>query len=174
MTELNAVNFIRFSWWVYWTVPSVFSLGAKKGVWKRTLRHVGLGQVSLNVKGGRQVEGEEGGRGGGACDKAGILHESPPLKTFSGLEVCVLNVFSLSGAIRANRKFERFGRIGLTRYKNRGFNCEWLARIDSRELHSESPVPLSRFLPSVLASSAGDNDSGCSILVCLIRDLHIA
>ena len=33
--------------------------------------------------------------------------------------------------IRANRKFEWFVRIGLTRYKNRGFNCEWFARIDS-------------------------------------------
>ena len=45
--------------------------------------------------------------------------------------------------IRANRKFEWFGRIGLTRYKNRGFNCEWFARIDSRESRCESPVPLS-------------------------------
>ena len=34
-------------------------------------------------------------------------------------------------------------RIGLTGYKNRGFNCEWFARIDSRESHCESPVPLS-------------------------------
>ena len=33
-------------------------------------------------------------------------------------------------------------RIGLTRYKNRGFNCEWFARIDSRESRCESPVPL--------------------------------
>ena len=35
----------------------------------------------------------------------------------------------ISGVIRANRKFEWFRRIGLTRYKNRGVNCEWLARI---------------------------------------------
>ena len=34
-------------------------------------------------------------------------------------------------------------RIGLTRYKNRGFNCERFARIDSRDLRCESPVPLS-------------------------------
>ena len=34
-------------------------------------------------------------------------------------------------------------RIGLTRYKNRGFNCESFARIDSRESRCESPVPLS-------------------------------
>ena len=33
-------------------------------------------------------------------------------------------------------------RIGLTRYKNRGFNCESFARIDSRESRCESPVPL--------------------------------
>ena len=44
--------------------------------------------------------------------------------------------------IRANRKFEWFVRIGLTRYKNRGFSCEWFARIDSRESGWESPVPL--------------------------------
>ena len=64
---------------------------------------------------------------------------------------------ALSGAIRANRfarfaligwfarigKFEPFVRIGLTRYKNRGFDCEWFARIDSREWRCESPVPLS-------------------------------
>ena len=49
--------------------------------------------------------------------------------------------------IRANRKFEWFVRIGLTRYKNRGFNCEWFARIDSRESLCESPVPLSRRMP---------------------------
>ena len=30
----------------------------------------------------------------------------------------------LSGVIRANRKFEWFVRIGLARYKNRGFSCE--------------------------------------------------
>ena len=42
--------------------------------------------------------------------------------------------------IRANRKFEWFGRIGLTRFENRGFNCE---SIDSRESRWESPVPLS-------------------------------
>ena len=33
-------------------------------------------------------------------------------------------------------------RIGLTRYKNTGFNGEWFARIDSRESRCESPVPL--------------------------------
>ena len=33
-------------------------------------------------------------------------------------------------------------RIGLTRYKNRGFNCERFLRIDSRESRCESPVPL--------------------------------
>ena len=32
------------------------------------------------------------------------------------------------------------------RYKNRGFNCEWFARIDSRESRCESPVPLSPLL----------------------------
>ena len=30
----------------------------------------------------------------------------------------------------------------LTRYKNRGFNCEWFARIDLRESRCESPMPL--------------------------------
>ena len=35
-----------------------------------------------------------------------------------------LSKLNLSGVIRANRKFECFGRIGLTRYKNRGVNCE--------------------------------------------------
>ena len=63
---------------------------------------------------------------------------------------------TLSGVIRANRfawfarigwfarvgKFEWFVRIGLTHYKKRGFNCEWFARIDSRESRCESPVPL--------------------------------
>ena len=49
----------------------------------------------------------------------------------------------LSGVIHANRKFEWFVRIGLTRYKNRGVNCEWFARIDSRDSRCESPVPLS-------------------------------
>ena len=34
-------------------------------------------------------------------------------------------------------------RIGLTRHKNRGFNCERFARIDSRESRCESHVPLS-------------------------------
>ena len=48
----------------------------------------------------------------------------------------------LSGVIRTNRKSESFLRIGLTRYKNRGFNCEWFGRIDSRESRCESPVPL--------------------------------
>ena len=48
--------------------------------------------------------------------------------------------------IRANRKFEWFVRIVLTRYKNRGFNCEWFARIDSRESGCESPVPLRKIL----------------------------
>ena len=47
------------------------------------------------------------------------------------------------GVIRANRKFEWFRRIGLRRYKNRGFGCEWFARIDSRESGCESPMPLS-------------------------------
>ena len=42
----------------------------------------------------------------------------------------------------SRRKFEWFVRIGLTRYKNRGFDCEWFARIDSRESSCESPVPL--------------------------------
>ena len=55
------------------------------------------------------------------------------------------NSFDLSGLIRANRKFEWFVRIGLTRYKNRAFNCEWFARIDSRESRCESPVPLRFF-----------------------------
>ena len=44
--------------------------------------------------------------------------------------------------IRMNRKFEWFGLIGLTRYKNRAFNCEWFARIDSRESRCEPPMPL--------------------------------
>ena len=48
----------------------------------------------------------------------------------------------LSGVIRANRKFEWFVRIGLMHYKNRGFNCELFARIDSRESRCESPAPL--------------------------------
>ena len=48
----------------------------------------------------------------------------------------------LSGVIRANRKFGSFVRSGLTRYKNRGFDCERFARIDSRESRCESPVPL--------------------------------
>ena len=48
----------------------------------------------------------------------------------------------LSGVIRTNRKFEWFGRIGQACYKNRGLNCEWFARIDSRESRCESPVPL--------------------------------
>ena len=30
-----------------------------------------------------------------------------------------------------------------TGFQNRGFNCEWFARIDSRESRCESPVPLS-------------------------------
>ena len=46
------------------------------------------------------------------------------------------------------RWFARIGNssdsgVGLTRYKNRGVNCEWFARIDSRESRCESPVPLS-------------------------------
>ena len=49
----------------------------------------------------------------------------------------------LNGVMRANRKFEWFRRIGLTRHKNRGLNCEWFARIDSRALRCESPMPLS-------------------------------
>ena len=44
-------------------------------------------------------------------------------------------------------------RIGLTRYKNRGFNCERFARIESRESRCESPMPL-RF-----ADSRGSPDS---------------
>ena len=67
----------------------------------------------------------------------------------------------LSGMIRANR-FARFARIGWfarignlsdscesawRTIKNWGFNCEWFARIDSRELRCESPVPLSRAIP---------------------------
>ena len=51
--------------------------------------------------------------------------------------------------IRANRvifarisgEFEWFRRIGLMRYKNRGFKCEWFARIDSRESRCKSPMP---------------------------------
>ena len=60
--------------------------------------------------------------------------------------------------IRANRfaRFARFrwsARIGNSSdscesdwraIKNRGFNCEWFARIDSRESRCESPVPLSQ------------------------------
>ena len=33
-------------------------------------------------------------------------------------------ILRLSGVIRANRKFECFRRIGMTHYKNRGFNRE--------------------------------------------------
>ena len=40
-----------------------------------------------------------------------------------------------------------FVRIGLMCYQNRGFNCEWFARIDSRESRCESPVPLSCSFP---------------------------
>ena len=62
----------------------------------------------------------------------------------------------LSGVIHANR-FARFARIGWfarignasdsgksagRARKNRGFNCEWFARIDLRESRCESPVPL--------------------------------
>ena len=56
--------------------------------------------------------------------------------------------------IRANRKFEWFRRIGLTRFKNRGCNCEWFARIDSRESRCESPMPL-----SITPTQSRDNPS---------------
>ena len=45
-------------------------------------------------------------------------------------------------AIRANRKFDWFMRIGLTHYKKWGFNCEWFERVDSSESRCESPMPL--------------------------------
>ena len=57
--------------------------------------------------------------------------------------VLVVFLALTSGVIRSNRKFEWLGRIGLTRYKNRGLNCELFAWIDSRESRCESPVPLS-------------------------------
>ena len=71
----------------------------------------------------------------GVCVSVGPSKRRPEIAAISG---------TLSGVIRANRKFEWFMRIGLTRYKNRGFNCEWFTRIDSRESRCESPVPLSR------------------------------
>ena len=44
-------------------------------------------------------------------------------------------IVTLSGVIRANRKFEGFSRIGLTHYNNRGFNCEFIFRIDLRYIN---------------------------------------
>ena len=70
-----------------------------------------------------------------------------PIKVLG--ELISVKITALSGVnranrvIRTNRKFEWFRRIGLTRYKNRGFNCERFARIDPRESRCESPVPLS-------------------------------
>ena len=62
--------------------------------------------------------------------------------------------------IRANRKFEWFVRIAETRHKNRGFNCEWFARIDSRESRCESPVPLRMGISTffILSSGRGQGD----------------
>ena len=89
-------------------------------------------------------------------------------------------VSSISGVIRANR-FARFARIGwfaqigtssnslrtgLTRYKNWGCNCEWFARIDSRESRCEPPVPLRRlpfcvaFAPLLLKGNLPFSDTG--------------
>ena len=50
--------------------------------------------------------------------------------------------FDSNWVIRANRTFEWFVQIGLTHYKNRGFNCEWFARIDSRESRCKSQETL--------------------------------
>ena len=67
--------------------------------------------------------------------------------------------------IRANRKFELFVRTGLTCYRNRGFNCEWFARIDSRESRCESPVPLStrELFPNYLCNHFGPHSMSCIV-----------
>ena len=78
-------------------------------------------------------------RPGQSRDSPGII-PGQSRENFVYVFPCLL-VFSWP-EIRANRKFEWFGWIGLTRYKNRGLNCEWFARIDSRESRCESPVPL--------------------------------
>ena len=55
----------------------------------------------------------------------------------------VLGSGKLGGAIRANRTIRAIrGQKRLTRYKNRGVNCEWFVRINSRDSRCESLVSL--------------------------------
>ena len=77
----------------------------------------------------------------------------------------------LSGVIRANRKFEWFVRIGLKRYKNRGFNCEWFARIALRIARAtkgspgeRSPCPLVFLRFSLVFSKKEIRNEGQGIL----------
>ena len=59
--------------------------------------------------------------------------------------------------IRANRKFEWLGRIGLTHCKNRRFNCKWFAQIAraTKERSKEKKIRVMRRFPTFMRVCLG-------------------